>query len=179
VTVTGLMLAATSRSAQAAEQVLTPKQNLIKQVLDVSRATRNAQLGYDVAIAQSVKGMNAAVEMRLDQDPKMTPEEKAKAKQTLMAQLDKRMDRFKQISAQKLSVPQLVTDVYLKVYDKYFNEDQLKAMLDFYRSPTGQHLLDVFPQLTEEATQLINDEALPKIKEAGAQFEQEIKDGKI
>jgi uncharacterized protein len=178
-TVTGLLLASTSLSAKADDQLSSEKEGLIKQVLDASRATRNAQLGYELVIAQAVRGMNTALEMRIDQDTKMSADEKAQAKKTLIAQLDKRMDRFKQLSAEKINVPQLVTQIYLKLYAKYFTDEQLKVMLDFYKSPTGQHVLDVFPQLTDEATHIVNAEALPKIKEAGAQFDQEIKDGKI
>jgi len=179
VTVTALMLAATSRSAKAEDQSETKKQTLIKQVLEASRATRNAQLGYDTAIAQVVKGMNAGLEVRIDQDSKLSAEEKQQAKSTLKAQLDKRMDRFKQLAAERLSVSQMVISVYLKLYDKYFSDEQLKVMLDFYKSPTGQHFLDCYPQLSGEATQLVNAEALPKIKDAAIQFDQEIKEGKI
>ena len=179
VTVTALMLAATSRSAKAEDQGATEKQTLIKEVLEASRATRNAQLGYDTAITQVVKGMNTGLAIRIDQDTKLSDEEKLQAKKTLTAQMDKRMDRFKQLTAERLNVTQLVLSVYLKLYDKYFNDEQLKLMLDFYKSPTGQHFLDVYPQLSGEATQLVNAEALPKIKDAAVQFDQEIKDGKI
>jgi len=170
---------AANAAEPTAEAIPADKQAIIKEVLVASRATRNAQLGYDVVIAQAVKGMNTALELRIDQDPKLTAEEKETAKKGLVAQLDKRMDRFKELSSEKINLVQLVTDIYLKLYDKYFSSDELNVMLDFYKSKTGQHVLDVFPQLSEEATKIINAEAMPKIREVGVEFDQEIKDGKI
>jgi hypothetical protein len=181
--VSGLLIISTLQSANAAEpkqdQIATEKQTVIKEVLEASRATRNAQLGYDVVIAQAVKGMNTALELKIDQDPKLSPEEKTQAKSALVSQLDKRMARFKQLSSEKINLPQLVTDIYLKLYDKYFTQQELQVMLDFYKSSTGQHVLDVFPQLTGEATQMVNAVAIPRIREVAVQFDQEIKDGKI
>jgi uncharacterized protein len=172
-----------SRPAIADEAVKThsesEKQKLINEVLEASRATRNAKFGYDTMLGQGTKSMDSAFAQRIDSDPKLTPEQKIEAKRQVAAQVDKRINRFKQLLAEKVNVAQIVNDAYAKLYDKYFSEQELKDMLGFYKSSTGQHLLDVFPQLTNEGLQIVNSETLPKIREISAQVDQEIKDGKI
>jgi hypothetical protein len=160
-------------SASSAEKV-----PVMKELLEASRVTRNAQLGFNLVFEQEVKGLNAALAARIDQDSKLGAEEKEKAKTELLGKLDKRMERFKTLSNEKVKLGEIVSDVYTKLYDKYFSLEELKDMLAFYKSPTGQKSLDVLPQLTNEAVQMINQAASPRLREVSAQIDQEDKAAK-
>lgn len=169
------------RSASAEEAAggsAAEKLPVMNELLETSRVTRNAQLGFNLVFEQEVKGLNAALAARIDQETKLSTEDKEKAKKELLAKLDKRMERFKELSNQKVNLGKIVSDVYTKLYDKYFTLQELKDMLAFYKSPTGQKSLDVLPQLTNEAIQMINQEATPKLREVSAQIDQEDKAAK-
>jgi len=66
-------------------------------------------------------------------------------------------------------------NVYYPLYDKYFTEEDLQAMIDFYKTPTGKKTISVMPQLLQESmqrvSQIIQPEATRIFKEI---FEQEI-----
>ena len=64
---------------------------------------------------------------------------------------------------------------YVKLYDELFTEEELDAIVAFYRSPAGQAMTKKMPQLVQRSMQLsqrrMND-VMPKVKqlleEAGA-----------
>jgi hypothetical protein len=155
------------------------KVGLIKALLESSRATRNAQLGYDTVIDQQMRGLQIALSDRIDKDSKNSPEQKQEAKRLLSIRIGKRMARAKQLMQEKINMTQLVSDSYIKLYDKYFTTQEIKDMLTWYQSATGQKVLDVLPAMTEEMTRLVNASLMPKLKELDDQLMAEEKEGKF
>ena len=45
-------------------------------------------------------------------------------------------------------------DDMIPVYQKYLNQSDVDAMIDFYQSPTGKKLVNEMPQITQEAMQV-------------------------
>lgn len=41
----------------------------------------------------------------------------------------------------------------IPVYDKYYSQEELKGLIDFYRSPLGMKVMEVTPQILTEAAQ--------------------------
>jgi hypothetical protein len=151
------------------------KKAVITELLDISRVTKNAEIGFKSITDAQINGLNTMLSDRIDKDPKMTAEEKEKAKKTLIANMDKRMQRFRQLCEEKINIPQMTNEIYQTLYAKYFSVSELKDLVAFYKSPTGQRSLDVLPQLTMEAMQMIMSSMQPKIQEVGQQIEQEEK----
>jgi uncharacterized protein len=40
----------------------------------------------------------------------------------------------------------------IELYDKYFTEDEIKGLIQFYQSPLGQKAIKTLPALTQEST---------------------------
>jgi len=155
------------------------KKAVVNELLDASRVTRNAQMGFNMVMEQELRGINAALADGIDKDTKLTKEEKEAKKKDLIAKIDKRLRRFKQLSEEKIQLSQLTSNVYVKLYEKYFTLNELKDMVAWYKSPTGQRTLDVTPQLSTEAMQMINVTLIPRMHDVTQQLEQEEKDGKL
>src|SRR5229473_7323053 len=47
--------------------------------------------------------------------------------------------------------PDSLTERVIPIYDKYLTTDDLKGLLDYYRSPLGQRMLKTLPELTRES----------------------------
>ncbi len=69
-------------------------------------------------------------------------------------------------------------DKYLEslvpIYDRHYNKQELKQLIEFYESPTGQKLLDTQPKIFEERrtkderwTSRIREQLFDKLKEEG------------
>ena len=70
--------------------------------------------------------------------------------------LDDYIDRF-----QKKFNPQALTELTIPIYDKHISADDLRGLLDFYRSPLGERTLKALPLVLQES------------RERGAALEQE------
>ena len=57
------------------------------------------------------------------------------------------------------------TDAMVAVFSKYFSVEDLKALVDFYKTPAGQHYLKAMPAMTQESMQTMTTWA----KASGAQ----------
>ncbi|MBZ5700674.1 MAG: DUF2059 domain-containing protein [Acidobacteriia bacterium] len=47
--------------------------------------------------------------------------------------------------------PNSLTEVMVPIYDKHLSGEDLKGLLEFYRSPLGQRTLKVLPEIVQEA----------------------------
>ncbi len=59
-----------------------------------------------------------------------------------------------------------------KIYAKYYSVDELKKIAEFYKTPTGQKVLKVFPQITKEVKEL----GAKKFQQHYQEFEKLIQD---
>jgi hypothetical protein len=50
--------------------------------------------------------------------------------------------------------PQQLLDLIVPLYDKYLSEEEIKALIQFYRTPLGQKTIQVMPKLTTESAEL-------------------------
>ena len=44
------------------------------------------------------------------------------------------------------------TDVYIPLYEKYYNHEEILALIEFYETPVGRRIIEVQPQLAAEST---------------------------
>ena len=52
---------------------------------------------------------------------------------------------------QKHFDPDSLTEHVIPIYDKYLTSEDLKGLLDYYRSPLGQRMLKALPEVTRES----------------------------
>jgi len=55
------------------------------------------------------------------------------------------------IIEKEFNIEELVDEIYIKIYDKYFTESEIKELILFYESPIGKKLLNLSPKLFQEA----------------------------
>src|SRR5262249_13525167 len=67
-------------------------------------------------------------------------------------QVRKILDRFSEISGEEFKKMDFMT-IYLELYDKYFTNDEIKGLIEFYESPVGKKAIEVLPAITQEAMQ--------------------------
>ena len=61
--------------------------------------------------------------------------------------------RYRERVAQEIDFKKFQEDVSVPLYDKFFSEQELRDLLAFYRTPTGQKSLKVMPELLAESMQ--------------------------
>lgn len=122
--------AAPAKQANAQPKIDAAKQARIHELMDVTGTTKLGEQFLKTAMEQ----LRASVAGSRPQD--------ARAQQLLELFLDHFQKHFD---------PQALTEIIVPIYDKYFSEEDLKGLLEFYRSPLGQRTLKALPEVTREA----------------------------
>lgn len=63
------------------------------------------------------------------------------------------------------------------IYDRHFSDEEVAAMLDFYRTDAGQSILEKMPVITQESmqmSQVMMQEAIPKIQAIAQELAQDL-----
>ena len=118
------------KQANTQPKIDAAKEARIHELMDVTGTTRLGEQFLKTAMEQ----LRASVAGSRPQD--------ARAQQLLELFLE----RF-----QKHFDPHALTEIIVPIYDKYFSEEDLKGLLEFYRSPLGQRTLKALPEITREA----------------------------
>lgn len=119
-----------AKQANTQPKIDAAKEARIHELMDVTGTTRLGEQFLKTAMEQ----LRASVAGSRPQD--------ARAQQLLELFLE----RF-----QKHFDPHALTEIIIPIYDKYFSEEDLKGLLEFYRSPLGQRTLKALPEITREA----------------------------
>jgi len=62
----------------------------------------------------------------------------------------KRLDRFSEIMSEEFNQVNFNT-MYIDLYDKYFTNEEIKGLIQFYESPVGKKAVEVLPAITQES----------------------------
>jgi uncharacterized protein len=62
---------------------------------------------------------------------------------------DSDISKFLQELGEKFTYEQMLERVLYPTYDQYFTEADIKGMIAFYKTPTGEKVISVSPQLTQ------------------------------
>ncbi len=127
------------------------------------------QMKVDQQIMQSFEQMKA---MQRQQMESMSQNSGVKMNPSSLAMQDKIMD----LMGQEMSWDKL-KDAYVGVYVETFTEEDLQGLINFYKSPTGQKLVEKTPELSAKVMEIGQKQALqllPKIKEITSAATQEM-----
>ncbi|HKV38535.1 MAG TPA: DUF2059 domain-containing protein [Blastocatellia bacterium] len=154
-----------SVTSQAQESLTPEKRALIKELMTVTNVSANTQSIMDTMLGQMGKIMPDMIRSRL---PKESEEggsaEDQEQRQELAAQVAERvMKRFRELFPERVNMPGVVEQIYYALYDKYFSEQEIKDLITFYKTPTGQKSIQVLPQLFSESLQRTSEMIEPKV----------------
>ena len=60
-----------------------------------------------------------------------------------------RLDRFAEIMSEEFKQVDLIP-TYVDIYDKYFTNEEINGLIQFYESPVGKKAIAVLPAITQE-----------------------------
>jgi uncharacterized protein len=160
----------------AAQSISPQKQALIKELLELvnSKKTVDAMLKAQAdemeqqlpeIIWQAVSGM--------EEVKSLTPAQREEARLKVVSSSLRSGRRMYQLLLEKIDFNKLIEDISVPLYDKYLTEDELKDMVTFYKSPTGQKVINITPNLVVESMTRVSELIVPKITELMSQIRAE------
>jgi len=136
-----------SRQAAATTAVPSdqqPTQEQLIKLFEVMRIKQQMQSMRQIVpsmVQQQIQSAMKQTESQLPAGSKLTPEQREKMQAIMSKYVGKAMDLY--------PADEMMTDMS-GIYQKHLSEDDVDALIVFYSSPAGQHLLDAQPAIAQE-----------------------------
>jgi hypothetical protein len=136
-----------SRQAAATTTVPSdqqPTQEQLIKLFEVMRIKQQMQSMRQIVpsmVQQQIQSAMKQTESQLPAGSKLTPEQREKMQAIMSKYVGKAMDLY--------PADEMMTDMS-GIYQKHLSKDDVDALIVFYSSPAGQHLLDAQPAIAQE-----------------------------
>ena len=145
------------RSSEAdvrvSQQISETKQELIEEFLELTGGERTFKQVSQAMLSQMEQQFGALLSSDLAGSQQLSPQERQRMAATLSREMNRISQKYNRLFLERIDYQQIVEEVYYPLYDKYFTEEDLRVLIDFYKSPTGQKTIEVMPQLLQESMQ--------------------------
>lgn len=156
-----LIAFATLANAQAA---MSPeKRKLVGEMVVVLKMDKQMSQITDAMLQEMEKtypmGYGAVVDRRTD----LTDQQKQSLKANSAAAFKAFSQKFRKRLAETVDYAKYIEEAVYPMYDKMYTEQELRDIVAFYKTPTGQKVIDTMPQLFAEAQTAAREKLLPQV----------------
>lgn len=151
------------------------KQAAIKELIALINTDNKAEEMVGIFDRQMSGTRVAIVDSILNERTDLTEADKKALREALITKTEEQSKRFTAKLMQKLDYNEMIDEISAAVYDKYFTLEEIKDLIAFYKTPTGQKTLKTMTPLMTDTLQLITERMLPKIPIIMDELQQEEK----
>jgi hypothetical protein len=147
----------------AQETVSAEKQAAIKELMMLVNADNKAEDFVNIMSLQMEASRRATVTAMLDERPDLSAAERKALEDALINDSADKAKRFQERLMQKLDFNRMMDEIGTSVYDKYYTLEEVRDLVIFYKSPTGQKSLKLMTTIMTESMRQVNERLIPKI----------------
>ncbi|MEB3283362.1 MAG: DUF2059 domain-containing protein [Lyngbya sp.] len=145
--------ASAEAEVRISQRIPEDKRQLIEEFLELTGGERTFQQVSQAMLSQMEQQFAAMLNSDLAGTEELSPQERQQMAATLSREMNRITQKYNRLFLERVDYQQIVEEVYYPLYDKYFTEEDLRVLIDFYKSPTGQKTIEVMPQLLQESIQ--------------------------
>ncbi|HAO10029.1 MAG TPA: hypothetical protein DCQ51_02330 [Planktothrix sp. UBA8407] len=157
------------------QSVSESKRKLIRELIEITGGEKLFRQVSQITTAQLQQEFTGILESIVPETSGISPEKKQEMINQINQDMSRILTQYNQRLMEKLDFNQIMEKVYYPLYDKFFTEEDLQTIIDFYQTPTGKKTITVMPQLLQESmqrfSQIIQPQATQIFKEI---FQKEI-----
>ena len=142
------------------------KQALIKEYLEITGGREAINKILDASFANLDDTLPLIISAQIEQDSNLTVAQKADLQKNMPETLARLSKRFQEELNREIDFAKAIQDVNYPLLDKFFTEAELKDLITFYKSATGQKAISLQPQIYTESTTRLNAVLIPAIQKA-------------
>jgi hypothetical protein len=159
------MLIGVAASAHGQQPATPDKRALIKELLDVTDARKSAEAMMNAMLSQVERMSPDLISDAISKREDLTPKQREELRQKMSERNARVAKRYKELFAQRVNLGQVMEDISLDLYGKYFTESELQDMIAFYKSPTGRKTIELIPRLLDDSMTKAAEVLLPRIRQ--------------
>jgi hypothetical protein len=149
--------------ANAQTAVAPEKQAALKELVALVNGDNKAEDLLNVMMRQIDASRDVTYKAIISERTDLSPAEKKALEESLLDVMQKSSERFKAKFRARLNYSEMINEVTYIVYDKHYTLEEIKELIAFYKTPTGQKVLKIMPAVAEDAMKLTQERLLPKI----------------
>lgn len=158
----GLVLSMVLLTPAVHAEISASKRALIEELLVHSAGAGTVDGVAEMALAQLAPVYGSLIEEVLTAEPDLSDSERELLRAKL-ADFDAFAASFREHFKARVDVRGVFNAVYVPLYDRYFEEDELRKIVAFYRSPPGRKVLRVMPILGAEGMTAVLPRLQPEV----------------
>jgi hypothetical protein len=160
------LLASCAAAAQGQANVSPEKRALIKEIIALTNLQDTMNALTKGMADQLARQGSERIAKKINELPDLTPQEREKLLREMTQDSERNVritKRYAELAREQINWPELMEDVIVYVFDKYYTDEELKAIADFYKSPAGRKMMQTMPQATSDI--MVKSEAVigPKL----------------
>ena len=156
-----LFISTVAVSAQAA--ISEEKRVLISELVTIFKMDRQMLEITDGILKEMQNTYPVSFAAAIDARNDLSEVQKEKLKASSTESFRAFTGKFRKRLAETVDYGKYIQEVVYPLYDQFYSETELKDLLVFYRSPTGQKVIESLPRLLEASQLLAREKLLPKI----------------
>lgn len=153
-------------SISFAQQPISPeKQALIQEFQEVTGMRKSANEMIDLMLTFQEKESPKMLSSLVEQDRNLTPAQKQELRQVTAESAERVSKNVREFLVQRMNIGQMIEEISFPIFDKNFTESELRDIIAFYRTPTGQKMITIAPKMMMEAMMAFSEKFMPKFQE--------------
>lgn len=148
-----------------AQEISPVKKALILEYLEVMGVKKNTAEIMDMMLTFQEQETSKTILALAEKDKELSPEMKKEMADSLVKSSAGMYQRLRAAFNEKLNIGRLMEDTALNVYDKNYSESELREIIAFYKTPTGQKIVSSSPKIMQEVMTVFSEKLTPRMQE--------------
>ncbi len=140
------------------------KQALIKEYFEITGGRDAVNKSLDAVFANLNNTLPMIISTQIEQNSNLTAAQKADLQKSMPEMVARMGKRFQEELNRELDFAKVIEEVNYPLLNKFFTVAELKDLIAFYKSPTGQKAISLQPQIYTEATTRLNAVLIPAMQ---------------
>jgi uncharacterized protein len=147
----------------AQNEIAPEKKKVIAEIIIATKASEKVEETMSQMMKQMQAAYPAIIRSTLAGMEGLDANQKATLETELINKNEKFTVKFQERLRQRINYKEFIEQTIYPLYDKFFTESELKDLLSFYKTSTGQKLNEIMPQMVGESVRLSQELLVPKI----------------
>jgi hypothetical protein len=157
-----LLLASGAAHAAEPNPISETKRQLMQELFELTGGERASDQVMEVMLAQMEQSQGAMIEQVVAGTSGLSPDQQSELREHL-AGAQGFFAKFRARLPERIDFRELMQAVVMPIYDRHFDEQDLREMVAFYRTPAGRKAVSTLPQITQETMQGVAERVQPQI----------------
>jgi hypothetical protein len=139
------------------------KQAAIKELITLINTDNKSADMANIISQQMELSRAGTIRAILDERTDLNEAERKALEDALIEDFRKSTRRFQERLMKKLDFDTMMDEIMMSVYGKYYTVEEIRDLVNFYKTPTGQKSIKLMTVTMGESMQLVQERLIPKI----------------